>query len=403
MVSTPNSTTVIAAAVIIIFLLAIYICSKSESEDKTIPSENLEISIKTINIESDLFHTCPCSEGYKCDSGVCKLNDGERCLTTTSCGTESFCFNGICTPKPNKMEEISAVTNKYFELYGEDKLEDGSNAISRNVLGNSMSICSCGQPMFLNGDRFIIMPGWWTLSDTVSICESVSFENVFYTVNKLGHIYSLSLDKNKVQRIMTNINVTFCKLIKIDQQIYGLTYDGEIHILQNENKRTWKWDISDVFFGNEIINSDIQDIIVSRSTMCIISKGGTFILSRFNDFPKTTWKKICDNPVDKISLHNYNNSTYIIVIETGKGIIYKYDEDNLNPIVKFIGQDAELDPNSTEQFYIIDNNNEVMVFKINNRNMNNITVNRITGALASNLFKIGKKIWITTSQQCLSI
>jgi len=396
--------------IFLMILLVVYIfCNNNSDGNKDNNKDNNDEKVKKKEV-SDLFQPCPCMEGYVCDNGICKLNEGQRCLTHSSCKSGSFCFNGICTSKPSNVDEVFSVTNKYNEFSKEKNLDNKTNNVELNSLNlkDLTNFCTERHPMKLLDDRFIIYPGWWSLHDLTSICQSFQYDNTYYALNEKGHIYKINCDDILIEHIGNNIDTSFVKLFNINDKIYSLTYEGEIYKLIDETKRNWTWEVIEDFYDIDTNNIDIKDIYTSKKGQVVMIRNSGTYINRINSIfspGENRWIRIC-REVDKISLAEYNDQNYILTVNNNTGIIYKYNnnqniEDNpIEKVLEFKALDAELDPKEINVFYTIDGNNEVHKHKLKNDNLINY---KITGGLATNLIKTDDDIWITTKKQCISL
>src|SRR3990172_3674888 len=111
-------------SVIVIASITIYFLKKTPEK---IPEKVIRIETRE---PGDLYQLCPCKAGLICDQGFCKIENGLECISSLSCTSDNFCFNGICMDREKLMIES-------------DKIE-----YDRNILK-------------LKNDRFVMLPGWW--------------------------------------------------------------------------------------------------------------------------------------------------------------------------------------------------------------------------------------------------
>lgn len=193
----------------------------------------------------ELLDPCPCAEGFECsvgDGNICKVKEGGTCRVTSDCSSSSFCFNALCTVKPDV---------------------EGDRLILRNT------------PMLLQSNRFTVPRNWWKFTDIVDICQCPKEANMYYLLNDQGRIFKVDINP-KVNGTIEISQVTKMESIFFyDKHYYGIS-KGFLYQLENENDRVWNWGkvnklygecfSPDNFLGEEVFEASTVDDLLILST-----------------------------------------------------------------------------------------------------------------------------------------
>jgi len=277
-----NKKILVVAAVFLLVILAVFIFFLlvfNKKFEKTKRNSRYE---QEKAIGREIFQRAPCKEPLVNDNGICKYPEGAPCLYSTECVSSCFCFEGVCTKKPEKNESMT--------------------------LMNDFVVCVDRNIMVLQGDHFVLFPNLWSIQSCVCICEGnkrdifVLTENgIYYLENIHGKpawisdsedimkiffysdsVYALKKD----QKIWRNLKekVEFIRGRDISQEIIlNVFCDGENFVLYTPKKRLfyngkrWTETYTDTIPKTLEIRGELE-IAVFDHAVSITGKNGETIL-----------------------------------------------------------------------------------------------------------------------------
>ena len=329
-----------------------------------------------------LYQACPCQDGLICSEGVCKQKPFGKCLTSSSCMDDQFCFIGTCIERPNSWEE--KVQTKY---------KDNQITISSHAFR-------------LSEEHFILPKGWWQIRDIISILDGYLF-GTFYVVSKDTNIYCLFADSiiRGLSIIKYNSGINPKQLFRLNEELYLVSEQGRLFRL-NGNEKSDQWDFTPLkyFYGKNVSSFDIINVITNPDQSVIFyQRDGQIRIYRpgkeWTFIPKTEQiRKISYNGI----LNQKDSDTSLI-----KGIYLRSDRldyrlSDSDKIYSIEGNfiDAELDHRKNEIIVIDQHKAVVKIIISKNQKYRKI---RVFDNHGSKLIKTNNDIWVISEVATLQI
>lgn len=260
--------------------------SKGILDFKTVPNINGE---KYKMGKGGLLERCPCADGYECsveDGNICKVKEGGSCSSSSDCSSNSFCFNTICTVKPD-------------------------------ILGDDNSLYLRSTPMVLHNNRFSVPRNWWDLTDVIDICPSPKEPNLYYVLTEQGRIFRLDANPKINGKIEIAQVTKIDRMIFFDKHFYGIA-KGYMYQLENEVDRVWSWGKINKLYNENISFWEIIDITTVEDLLILTTNKGIYSYEK----NKNEWT----GPSDFHRIVYGRNRNFYIVQHTDGKIFYHQNE-----------------------------------------------------------------------------
>ena len=144
------------------------------------------------------------------------------------------------------------------------------------------TICVNRHFLKLQDDRFIMMKGWWTMNNGISLCES-DISGLIYIIRSDG-ISRVSIDPTISHSINIDQDLNILKMFRFLNKLYVLTIDGKLYQLTHENINTkWLYRHVTEIYNKDLFNMVIEDIYPCRDGSISIKTGGriyTYLIKR---------------------------------------------------------------------------------------------------------------------------
>lgn len=282
-----------------------------------------------------LLESCPCSSGFECsadDGNICKVKDDNSCnvKNNNDCVASSFCFDGICTPKP--------------------MLQDTYHLDVRNT------------PMLLENNRFVVPKTWWGLNDVTSICPLIkqnTKDKQYYVITNGGRIYRTDLSTNAANRVEIPRTTKINHLFSYENEYYAIG-DHFLYKLVDENKSVWNFSKINRFFNKDIIGIEMLDATVVEDRLVLTTTDGILSYQKGykelnDDTDKGQWTK-----TDYIKI-KYGADLNRFIVQDGNDRIEYHEVDGLSKdkVRRLEGDiiDFELSKSDPHVIYVLNRNN----------------------------------------------
>lgn len=389
---------IIILIIIIIIVTVLYIIKEKNNttyNSDTVNNKNVNVT-NNLKIETngELYQSEPCQATLISDDGICKKKPGDTCMMTSDCIKSHCCFFGTCTPKPLTWDECF------------------------NTTCNDGLVCIDHHLMQLKNNKFVMLPGWWSFSGCIDICEA-PIKNYVYILKEDGLCLVNPDEPKSIVKLIINDNLII-RIFILRNALHALTENGKIyrglshHEMLKKDPTIWEWEHIEFIFGRDISSDFIVDVITSPDGIFSIYISDGRRLTYDNSWmeeimipiilPKMTSSSSTNSLDNNIKLpsriiygtnkYNYINLTY------GKATLYILDNNtskSLYTIEKV--RDAVIDPLDNQSIIAIYNNRSIKRINYNNDSI----IESVIDGQGETLRVANNNIWLLTSNKCIRV
>ncbi len=104
-----------------------------------------------------------------------------------------------------------------------------------------------------------MIPGWWAVDGSISVCDS-NVTGLIYIIREDG-VYRVSSDSAIQDKLRIDQDLTLIKLFRFQNHLYALTIEGGVYQLINESaSNKWKYRRVTEIYKKDLSSSCVEDI-----------------------------------------------------------------------------------------------------------------------------------------------
>lgn len=303
----------------------------------------------------ELFQKAPCKHPLVEENGICKYPEGHSCTCSTECLSSCICFEGNCTKKPLKSDNIT------------------------NIVSDSV-VCLDRSLLIFQNDHFILLPNLWNIQSCLSVCEGNRKE--LFILTEFGVYYLNSIVSNPVL-MKTDEDKRFKKIIFFGGNLFGLS--------ENKLWRNLKESI-DFIRGRDISQEIISDVFSDGEVLYLFTENGKKLV-----FNGKKWRE--EESLAEMKLFEYSrgfeftlSENDILIIERVEKNGKKFKVAEMKDISCFV-----TDPSDVYSIFVIERDTK-SVKRINWSN-NNI-MEQLILSKGIELKRTKSYVWLITDSKC---